>query len=181
MQETLVFKTSYTEDSFKIWKGENLILKLFKSSWIGWTVDIKVDEKKYRLTRKGLWFPQITLIDKEANNEVSNTKVRLSFFGINPSAISKFNDGKLFEWNQKGLFNCNWTWVENDEVIIQAKENNSLFSLEGEISIINENKYDKLLSVLGLYLRSSIIRQNRIGFGVAFIFLALWIIRWAFN
>lgn len=181
MQETLIFDTSYGEDSFKIWKGKNLLLKLFKSSWIGWTVDIDVDEKKYRITRKGLWFPKITLIDKEANKEVSNTRVRLPFFGINPTAISKFNDGRVFEWNQKGLFNCNWTWVENDEVIIQAKENNSLFSLAGEISNINENKYDKLLSVLGLYLRNSISRQSRIGFVTAFIFLALVIIRWTFH
>lgn len=177
MQEQLTFRTTYLDDSFKIWEGENSFSKLYKSSWMGWTIDVKVDNKYYQIIREGIWYPRIKIVDKKTSREVANARVRIPFFSITPSVVTKFDDGQVFEWRQNGFLNRSWTWVENDNVVIQSQENTDLFSLSGEITMLNENKHNNLLSILGLYLRSSIASQNRLGQILALGYLILTILR----
>jgi hypothetical protein len=178
MPETLIYKTSYFDDKFSIFNEKNLWLLLYKSSWIGWSEDVFIDENKYRFTRKGIWHPQIIITDKLSGNEVATTQVKFPFFGFNPTAVTHFKSGNIYNWNSKGILNYNWSWQENNSVIITSTEKNHLFTISGEINITKENEVSKLLSVLGLYLRISIYRQNKIGIIIGLVIASAIIYRW---
>ena len=94
MQETFTYTTAYTADSFKIFKDGNLFVKLFKTSWIGWTLDYKFKDKHYRITRTGWWAPKVSITEKENHQELASIKVRSSFLGFNPGADLQLSDGK---------------------------------------------------------------------------------------
>jgi hypothetical protein len=178
MQNILTYNTSYFDDSFAISKHGYSIGKLFKSSWFGWTVDIKCNGTDYRIERKGLFQQIVVITDRRQGKEIIKTNVKRPIFGLYSKANANFTNGRSLQWKQKGIFNRSWDWTENGIVIIKATEDNRIFSLNGEINFSNEMNNNELLGILGLYLRSSIFNQSRITLWLGIIILILQIIRW---
>ncbi|WP_346237454.1 hypothetical protein ABDK00_000045 [Niabella insulamsoli] len=176
MQNTLTFKTSYFEDSFRICKGPHLLLKIYKSTWLGWAFDLKTPHQNYRVVRRGVWSPEITISEKETGRIVATTKARISLFGWQARATTQFSDGAYFEWQRTGYFNYKWSWREGDQAIMQAKEKLGLFSLAGDMTILSDNQHRHLLSALGIYLRSATAGKSRLGPITAVVMIILFLI-----
>jgi hypothetical protein len=177
MQNILTYNTSFFDDSFAISKHGYSIGKLFKSSWFGWSVDIKCNGTDYRIERKGLFQQNIIITDRRQGKEIIKATVKMSMFGFYSKAKANFIDGRNLQWKQKGIFNRSWDWTENEIVIIRATEDNRLFSLKGEINFTNEMNENELLGLLGLYLRSCLSNQSGITLWLGIIVLILLILR----
>jgi hypothetical protein len=178
MQNILTYNTSFLADNFSISKHGNLIGKLFKSSWFGWTVDIKCNGTDYIIERKGIFQQKVLITDRRQGKEIIKISVTRPIFGLYSKAKANFTDGRELQWKQKGIFNRSWDWTENGMVIIWATEDNKIFSLKGEINLTDSKTDNELLGLLGLYLRSSIANQSGISFWLGITVLVLQLLRW---
>jgi hypothetical protein len=181
MQNILTYNSSFLDDSFAIFKNENLIGKLFKGSWFGWTVDIKCNGMDYRIERKGIFKPTTIITDRKQDKVITKLIVIPTIFGLYSKAKANFTDGREFQWKQNGIINRSWEWTENGIVVIRATEDNKLFSLKGKINLTDTHNDNELLGLLGLYLRSSITNQSIISFWLAITILVFQMLRWIYG
>lgn len=177
MQKTLTYKTSYFDDSYALRKQNTFFGKLYKTAWLGSTIDIKIGDKQYRIERNGILYPTILITDKSNHQKIGEVNVSYPLFGLYPKATAIFENGKKFQWKIKGFWNRSWAWTEQGNTLITTREENKLFSKQGEICLSSFNMETELLSVLGLYLRSSISRQNAVGISIGLTFIVISLFR----
>lgn len=172
MQNNLTYQTSIIADSFVLFKEGITIANLQRGSWIGAALDIQWNGSDYSLQRRGLFHRDIIITDRKSGKEIARIKEQPFFFGQFAKATAKFADGRELHWKQKGFLKRSWEWTEGGNVIISAKEDRKGIHLTGEIKLQEVVADNKLLEIIGLFLRSSLGNQQ----GVVLLILAITIL-----
>lgn len=162
MEQVYSYSSSFTDDNYTILQQKTFFGKLQKTSWVGSTVDTRIDGRLYRFSKEGWLKPFILVLDKSSGKETGRIQLHTPFFSLQPRATITCADGQTFTWTIKGRLNRKWQWNNSDcTTIIHATEQSNLFSQSGQINVTAANHETALLGILGLYLRTTVGRRNK--------------------
>lgn len=174
MQHALTYKTSFTKDSYSIYRGNIQIGKLYKTEWLGSTIESTINEHNFRFVSKEFFRPVISIFDKDSKQNIGTVSIN-NFFKISPSATLSLVDNKHYRWTTKGIFSYDWEWLDlsNTQIVASSNEPLDLFKQKGTISLTQQNIRNELLITLGIQLRNVIQRKTVITRILSLIVLAL--------
>ena len=178
MTQTLTYKTSYFSDNYQILKDNLQIGKLYKTEWLGTTIDTSINEKKFRFISKGFLKPTITILNLSTNAIVGTIKIKylLNFY---QNAVLTLPNGTQYNWTSNKLFTNDWQWTAlNDlQILFHSKEPLDIFKQNGRIAF-NDNTLDtELFITLGIHLRNFVKRKSHFTTMMGFIVLIILILR----
>ena len=178
MTLTLTFKTSYFSDNCQILKDNLQIGKLYKTEWIGTTIDTSINEKKFKFISKGFLKPTITILNLSTNAIVGTIKIK-HLLNIYQNAVLTLPNGTQYNWTSNKLFTNDWQWTSlNDlQILFHSKEPLDIFKQNGRIAF-NDNTLDKELFItLGIHLRNFAKRKSHLTTMMGFMILIILIPR----
>jgi hypothetical protein len=152
------------KDKFIVVGADGTSGHLFKASWLGGNMDVDCGDKKYRFDKSGTFFNQTVTIRSQEGEQFAKIYADFPFFGISRRGKVVMKSGNEFVWRERGLFNRKWELIDKGGMVIKSKEVNGLFSINGEIQAAVDTEENRLLGMLGLYLRNSFGVQNAITF-----------------
>ncbi len=161
MTQTLTYKTSYFSDNYQILKDNLQIGKLYKTEWLGSTIDSTLNEKKFRFISKGLVKPTITILNLSTNAIVGTIKIKnlLNFY---QNAVLTLSNGTQYNWTCNKLFANDWQWtaLNNSEVLFNSKEPVDIFKQNGQIDFNDKTLDTELFVTLGIHMRNFSKRKS---------------------
>lgn len=177
MIESLQYNTSFFSGVYKLHKQGGFIGTFNKTAWLSPVIDNKIENYHYRFERLSIFFPKILLTVYTEYTKIGDVTVSLPLLVLGRRHLARFGSGRSFEWKVSGFLNHNWEWKEEGNLIVSAKENNTLFHKHGTIFVSADNTENKMVSILGLYLRHAIPRQNAIVISTIIFFLLMLFLR----
>jgi len=176
MQQTIIYKTTYLQDKYEIFREDLKIGKLYKSNWLGSTIETTVNSQNFKFTSKGIINHIISIVDKNSNEYIGEVKFS-TFLRLHPTAILTMKSNKMYKWSAKGWISSNWQWIDmnSSQVLVNANDQLSVFKNFGSISSSSQNKDEELLIGLGIHLRNIVPRANMISILLGIIILSIYL------
>ncbi|MBY0481203.1 MAG: hypothetical protein K2Q21_07600 [Chitinophagaceae bacterium] len=160
MTQPITYKTSSFSDNYQILKDSLQIGKLYKTEWLGSTIDSTLNEQKFRFVSKGLLKPTITILNLSTNKIVGTIKIKHLRFHQN--AILTLPNGVEYNWTCNKIFANDWQWIalNSGETLFTSKEPLDLFKQNGTISFSDKTLNTELFITLGIHLRNVVRRKS---------------------
>lgn len=163
MDQVLNYKTSYFSDSYQILKDRLQIGKLYKTEWLGNSIDTVLNEQKYRFISKGLLKPTISILNISTNAIVGTIRIQhlLNWY---QNAILTLSNGTEYNWTCNKFFANDWQWTDlnNNETIVMSKEPLDIFKQNGTIMFNDKTQDKELFITLGIHLRNVAKRKSHL-------------------
>jgi hypothetical protein len=178
MTQTLTYKTSYFSDNYQILKDNLQIGKLYKTEWLGTTIDTTLNEKKYRFISKGFVKSTITILNLSTNADIGTIKIGnlLNFY---QNAVLTLSNGTQYNWTCNKLFANDWQWtaLNNLQILFDSKEPFGIFKQNGRIAFNDKTLDMELFITLGIHLRNFAKRKSHLTRMMGFMILIILIPR----
>jgi len=178
MTQTLTYKTSYFSDNYQILRDNLQIGKLYKTEWLGATIDTSINDKKFRFISKGFFKPALTIINLSTNAIVGTIEIKhlLNFY---QNAVLTLSNGTQYNWTCNKLFTNDWQWtaLNNSQILFNSKEPLDLFKQNGRIAFDDNTLDTELFITLGIHLRNFAKRKSHLTTMMGFIILIILIPR----
>ena len=178
MTQTLTYKTSYFSDNYQILRDNLQIGKLYKTEWLGATIDTSINDKKFRFISKGFFKPTLKIINLSTNAIVGTIKIKhlLNFY---QNAVLTLSNGTQYNWTCNKLFTNDWQWtaLNNSEILFNSKEPLDIFKQNGRIAFDDNTLDTELFITLGIHLRNFAKRKSHLTTMMGFMILIILIPR----
>ncbi len=161
MTQTITYKTSYLSDNYQILNDNLQIGKLYKTEWLGTTIDATINEKKFRFVSKGFLKPTITIVNLSTNAIVGAIEIK-HLLNFHQNAILTLSNGAQYNWTCNKHFANDWQWtaLKNSEILFTSLEPLDIFKQNGKVTYNDKTEITELFITLGIHLRNSVKRKS---------------------
>lgn len=161
MTQPITYKTSSFSDNYQILKDSLQIGKLYKTEWLGSTIDSTLNEQKFRFVSKGLLKPTITILNLSPNKIVGTIKIK-RLLNFQQNAVLTLSNDTAYQWTCHNFFANDWQWsaLDSGEILFTSKEPLDLFKQNGTISFSDKTLNTELFITLGIHLRNVVRRKS---------------------
>lgn len=161
MESVISYQTSYLNNKYNIFSNNLEIGNVFKTEWLGSTVEGNINGRKIKLIDKGFINPTITIVDKKTNQVIGSIIIS-NLLTFHPLATLTTESHHKYKWTTPEIFDKSWQWTNltTGQTIIKSNEPLNIFRHQGRITIIEKTDQNYLLIAVGIHLRNVIDRKT---------------------
>lgn len=162
MLQTLPYQTAALQDNYSIFNEAVRIGTVYKTEWLGWTMDAEIAGRQFKFTKSGVFTRVILIEDQETGSSLGKLLIK-PLFRWTPRAILELEDGTSYRWLNSRLLGCDWQWQQNRRIVMSAKEPWQLTGVNESVLVRASVPEKELLLSLGLMLRNDHARRSIFG------------------
>lgn len=162
MLQTLTYQTTALQDNYSILNEAVRIGKVYKTEWLGWTMDAEIAGRRFKFMKSGLFTRVIHIEDKATRSSLGKLFIKPLFRWV-PRATLELEDGNTYRWLNSRLLGTDWQWQQNHRIVMSAKEPWQFSGANGSVLVRASVPEKELLLSLGLMLRNDHARRSIFG------------------
>jgi|GEM_PF-3199045 len=172
MTQVISYRTSYFSNKYQILKDSLQIGNLYKTEWLGCTIEASLNEQKFSFVSKGILHPSITIINPVTNTTVGTIEIN-HLLSFHQTAILTLQNGSKYYWTCNNFFTNDWQWTSliNSEIVFKSVEPLDIFKQNGTITFSNNTQDTELFITLGIHLRNFAKRKSHLTKIMGFVIL----------